>query len=75
MIFPNIRGQGGIVYEYHDGRQILSPKKQDRKGKPFEPYDIRVKRQCVRDYGWTAALYIALLMERFGSSETGGFYE
>jgi hypothetical protein len=28
----------------------------NRKGKPIEPYNFKIRMQSIRDYGWTASL-------------------
>lgn len=46
----------GTVYEYYDSADQKSPDKQNRKGLPFEPYNINVRMQAIRDYGWSNTL-------------------
>lgn len=56
----------GVVYEYYDSRNEVSPQKLNRKGKPVNPYNLGIRMQSIRDYGWTATLGIALAMDSFG---------
>ncbi|NMA42386.1 MAG: flagellar biosynthesis protein FlgM [Oligosphaeraceae bacterium] len=50
----------GTFFEYYDALEQLPPVKLDRKG----PNDIfKVYQQPLRDYGWTATLYIDTCMK------------
>lgn len=53
----------GCLYEYYDSTNRTSPAKLNRKGKPIEPYNFKIRMQSIRDYGWTASLYAALVFE------------
>jgi len=55
--------QCGSLYEYYHAENILPPQMLDRKGPTTPPVDIRRKIFCIADYGWTAAVFIALLHE------------
>lgn len=52
----------GVVYEYYDNQDRVSPQKLNRKGSPINPYHIGIRMQSIRDYGWSATLCIALGM-------------
>ena len=53
----------GVIYEMYDPDGRVSPRCIRRKGRPIEPYDPRVRYQAIRDYGWTSALYCAMISE------------
>ena len=54
----------GVFYEYYDSRCLISPPRLRRKGAPVSPYiGSRRITQTIRDYGWTATLYAALVHE------------
>lgn len=54
--------QDGVLYEYFDANGEIAPSKNDRKGKNIQPYDPKIKIACIRDYGWSATLYAAMLL-------------
>lgn len=51
----------GTVFEYYDPENVKAPKELNRKGKPYEPYDLSVRYQSIRDYGWSVTLGFDLL--------------
>ena len=53
----------GVIYEMYDPDGLISPRCIFRKGKPIEPYDPRVRYQVIRDYGWSSALFAAMIAE------------
>ncbi len=54
----------GVFYEFYDGCRRVSSPRLLRKGTPMTPYILSRKiPQNIRDYGWTAALYAALVYE------------
>ena len=54
----------GVFYEYYDSQCLVSPPRFRRKGAPVNPYICSGKiTQTIRDYGWTATLYAALVAE------------
>ena len=57
----------GVFYEYYDGYGRVASPRLLRKGTPVIPY-IGSKRitQTIRDYGWTATLYAAMVHEHAG---------
>ncbi|MHB1457267.1 MAG: amylo-alpha-1,6-glucosidase [Armatimonadota bacterium] len=56
-------GEDGIIYEYYDSEGINSPSMLNRKGHKPSPDDTWPLGRCIRDYHWTAALFIDLLMD------------
>ena len=59
----------GVIFEYFDSSKNRSPSFLDRKGPCRKPYDIRRKIFPIRDYGWTASVFIRLLMEGYCKDE------
>ena len=57
----------GVFYEYYDSMCRIASPRLLRKGTPVSPY-ICSKRltQTIRDYGWTATLYAAMVHEHAG---------
>ena len=53
----------GSVFEFYDCSGEVSPTLLPRKGAPLRPTDAFVRYPSIRDYGWTATLYVALRME------------
>lgn len=56
--------QFGVVFEFYDSKDRVTPTQCDRKGQWQAPYDIRRKMDSIRDYHWTAALTLALMIEQ-----------
>ena len=54
----------GTIYEYYDCNHQKAPCHLNRKGLPFEPYNINVRLQAIRDYGWSCTLLFDLLNNR-----------
>ena len=52
----------GTIYEFYDCENRKAPSQINRKGEPFEPYDIAVRYQSIRDYGWSCTLLFDMLM-------------
>lgn len=46
----------GIVFEFFDSNDEKLPCDLNRKGAPVVPYDIDVRYQTIRDYGWSVTL-------------------
>jgi neutral trehalase len=46
----------GVFYEFYDSANEKAPSRHNRKGLPFEPYNINVRMQTIRDYGWSNTL-------------------
>ena len=51
----------GTIYEFYDCNHMKAPGHLNRKGLPFEPYNINVRVQSIRDYGWSCTLLCDLL--------------
>ncbi len=51
----------GLVYEFYDCMDELPPDRLYRKGEVHEPYDIWVRPQSIRDYGWSNTLLLDLI--------------
>ena len=51
----------GTIFEFYDSNNQISPDKLNRKGKPVEPYDLTVKYQTIREYGWSNTLMLDIL--------------
>lgn len=52
----------GVIYEYYDSESAVSPSELQRKGRPgseLGPFDWN---RNIRDYNWSAALYIDLVL-------------
>lgn len=56
----------GCIYEFYDSTDRKSPSRFNRKGINIQPYDIRVRMQCIRDYGWTCSAFADLLLRPNG---------
>ena len=56
--------KNGTVYEYYDSDNMKSPDRLNRKGAPVTPYDITVKYQTIREYGWSNTLLLDILADR-----------
>ncbi len=56
----------GTFFEYYDSANVYCPAELSRKGDPIRPYTCSVKYECIRDYGWTAALFAAMVIELYG---------
>ena len=54
----------GVVFEFYDCENKIAPYKLDRKGTIVEPYNIRIKLQSVRDFGWSNTLISDLIISR-----------
>jgi neutral trehalase len=55
--------RSGCIFEFYDCNDIHSPAELPRKGMPLRPCDDTVRYPSVHDYGWSAALYVALRCE------------
>jgi hypothetical protein len=54
----------GSLYEFYHCDDTIPPVRLDRKGLYTPPVDIRRKIFTIADYGWTASLFIAMLMNK-----------
>ena len=57
-------GREGCIFEVYDPKGVLSPSELHRKGPSPNPTYPGAKHQIVRDFGWSATLYTAMIMER-----------
>ena len=53
----------GVLYEFYDDTMRLPPRALFRKGAPIVPYAPAIRYQSIRDYGWTATLCAAMILE------------
>ena len=54
----------GVFYEFYDSRRVVSSPRLLRKGTPVSPYILSGRiTQNIRDYGWSATLYAAMVFE------------
>jgi neutral trehalase len=54
----------GVLYEYYDPNNNLSPARLERKASNVSPYMPMIKMQSIRDFGWSVCLTAAMLMEQ-----------
>lgn len=52
----------GTVFEYYDGEAKMSPSELARKGRPCQELGVFESIRNIRDYHWSASLYIDLLL-------------
>ena len=55
----------GTINEFYDCSNEKAPSQLNRKGLPFEPYNINIRLQSIRDYGWSCTLLCDLLNQKF----------
>ena len=53
--------KAGTVFEFYDSDNLKSPDQLNRKGPPVIPYDLTVRYQTIREYGWSNTLLLDLL--------------
>mgnify|MGYP004485299233 FL=1 len=53
----------GVFFEYYDNNMQKTPKRLRRKGDPVEPGNLIITDQSIRDYGWSASLFAAMVYE------------
>ena len=53
----------GTIFEFYDCNNMLAPSSLNRKGLPFEPYNINVRLQSIRDYGWSCTLLCDIIQQ------------
>ncbi len=54
----------GVIFEYYDCDNRMSPSELSRKGPALRPADMSARFTSIKDYGWSAALFAAMVMER-----------
>lgn len=52
----------GVIYEYYDSSDVLSPSRLNRKGHAVFPYMPHIKMQTIKDFGWSCALAIDMII-------------
>jgi len=53
----------GVFFEFYDSLGITAPDRLQRKGDSVQPYTKGARMQTIRDYGWTATLFAAMVAE------------
>lgn len=53
----------GVFYEMYDPTSENSPRRTMRKGPAIEPYNMNIRYQSIRDYGWTVTLFASMILE------------
>ena len=56
----------GCVYEFYDCENKKAPSTLRRKGDAVEPYNMKVRCQTIRDYGWSCTLTCDMIASRYG---------
>ncbi len=54
----------GCIFEVYDPMNRLCPSELGRKGPAIKPYEFSARFMILRDFGWSACLYVAMAMER-----------
>lgn len=54
----------GVIFEFYDSNDAVCPSDLSRKGASLKPREMGVRMSAIRDYGWSAALYAAMMLER-----------
>lgn len=52
----------GVVYEFYDSKNEVTPARLSRKGPALQPYMPEIRLQSVRDFSWGASAVIDFLM-------------
>ena len=55
----------GTINEFYDCSNKKAPSQLNRKGLAFEPYNVNVRIQSIRDYGWSCTLLCDMLYKKF----------
>ena len=55
----------GTINEFYDCNHVKAPSQLNRKGLPFDPYNLNVRLQSIRDYGWSCTLLCDMLHNKF----------
>ncbi len=53
----------GVIFEFYDSENKKPPYSLRRKGDPVEPYDMRVRVQTIRDFGWSCCLTLDMIAQ------------
>lgn len=54
----------GVIYEFYDSRDKVSPRRLSRKGIALQPYLPDVRIQCVRDFSWGCCFIPDIIIKR-----------
>lgn len=54
----------GVIFEFYDSENKKAPFMLRRKGDPVEPYDMRIRVQTIRDFGWSCCLTLDMIAQR-----------
>lgn len=54
----------GVIYEFYDSRDKVSPRRLSRKGIALQPYLPDMRIQCVRDFSWGSCFVADYLNKR-----------
>lgn len=54
----------GCIFEIYDPQNVLCPSELERKGPAIKPAEYFARLMAVRDFGWSACLYVAMALER-----------
>lgn len=54
----------GCIFEIYDPKNKLCPSELGRKGPAIKPAEYSARLMAVRDFGWSACLYVVMAMER-----------
>lgn len=58
----------GVIYEFYDSRDKVSPRRLARKGNPLQPYIPDIRIQCVRDFSWGSCFVPDIIIKRKDNS-------
>ena len=54
----------GVIYEFYDSRDKVSPSRLPRKGPAMQPYIQEIKVQSVRDFSWGSCFVVDFISKR-----------
>ena len=57
--------QTGTLYEFYDSENKKVPSVLNRKGAFLEPYNLDIRIQSIRDYGWSCTLLCDMLAQKY----------
>lgn len=57
--------QNGVLYEFYDSCDRISPANLNRKTQVIRPYLFDIRYSSIRDYGWSCTLLADLLARRY----------
>lgn len=59
----------GVIYEFYDSRDKVSPRRLARKGNPLQPYIPDIRIQCVHDFSWGSCFVPDIIIKRNKSDD------